>query len=472
MRVCLVCEGGYPYITGGVSGWVQMLCSGTPDVEFVIWSIATTPEEMSEYKYELPENVKEVKTVYLGEEPSKQNYKNIHISEREKKVLRKFISADAETFSWKSMLDFLQKNKKRLIDVLMSKGFYEICLEEYLKNASTEVFSKYLTSFRELYFSLLNPLSDEFPMADVYHALSTGYAGALASAASYAKKKPLILTEHGIYTREREEEIVRSEWISDEFKELWINFFKKLSMITYGQASLVTSLFESNKALQVELGCPASKIQVIPNGVDVRAFSDLESKNLLDKDAFHIGAILRVVPVKDVKTMLFAFDQVLASMPEAHLWIMGGFDEEPDYYEECVKLIESLHIGNVTFLGQVDIREYLPEMDLLVLSSISEGQPLGMLEGMAAAKPFVCTNAGDCKGLLEGKVGDELGRAGYVVPVMDSKAMADTILHCAKDSDKLARMGKTGQKRVETYYRSEDFLNRYKSIYALYGGKK
>lgn len=472
MRVCLVCEGGYPYMTGGVSSWIQMLCSHTPDVEFVIWSIAITREEMSEYKCELPGNVKEIKTIYLGEEQSKHIYKDIHISEREKKVLRKFISADAETFSWKSMLDFLKKNRKRLIDVLMSKGFYEICLEEYLKTASTEVFSQYLQSFRDLYFSLLSPLSGEFPQADVYHALSAGYAGALASAASYAKKKPMILSEHGIYTREREEEIIRATWIKEEFKELWINFFKKLSMISYGQASLVTALFENNKALQVELGCPESKIQVIPNGVDIKEFSDLENKHHLAEEAFHIGAILRVVPVKDVKTMLFAFDQILESLPEAHLWIMGGFDEEPAYYEDCVRLIETLNISNVTFLGQVNVKEYLPEMDLLLLSSISEGQPLGVLEGMAAGKPFVCTNVGDCKGLLEGKVGDELGRAGYVVPVMDSKAMADTILHCAKNKEKLSQMGKVGQKRVETHYRSEEFLNRYKSIYALYGGNK
>ena len=157
---------------------------------------------------------------------------------------------------------------------------------------------------------------------------------------------------------------------------------------------------------------------------------------------------------------------------KAYLWIMGDVDEEPSYYEECVNLIETLGIRNVAFLGRVDVKEYLPEMDLLLLSSISEGQPLAVLEGMAAGKPFVCTNVGDCKGLLEGKVGDELGRAGYVVPVMDSKAMADVIVHCSKDKNKLVEMGQVGRKRVETYYRSEDFLNRYKSIYGLYGGNK
>ena len=65
MRVCLICEGCYPYIPGGVSSWVQMLCTQFSDVEFVIWSIATNREEMSEVRYEMPENIKELRTVAL-----------------------------------------------------------------------------------------------------------------------------------------------------------------------------------------------------------------------------------------------------------------------------------------------------------------------------------------------------------------------------------------------------------------------
>ena len=208
MRVCLVCEGSYPYVTNEVSEWVQMLCGNIPDVEFVIWSVATTKEEMSEYKYALSENVKDVVTVYLGEEDFRNNYKKIRISEREKKVLRRFVSEEGESVSWASILEFFKKNRKKAADVLMSKGFYEICLEEYNKTASTEGFRQYLWSFRKLYFSLLNSLSGEIPKADLYHSLSTGYAGVLASAASYVEKKPLILTEHSVYAREYEEDII------------------------------------------------------------------------------------------------------------------------------------------------------------------------------------------------------------------------------------------------------------------------
>lgn len=472
MRVCLVCEGSYPYVAGGVSEWVQMLCSNTPNVEYVIWSIATTSEEMPEYKYALPGNVKEVVTVYLGEENFSRSHKRVHISQRERKVLRRFIGGEPESLSWASILEFVDNNQKNPVDVLMSKGFYEICLEEYQKTSCTEGFKEYLQSFREMYLSLLHLLSQEIPQADLYHSLATGYAGILASAASYREKKPMILTEHSIYSREREEDIIRADWIKSEFKELWIKFFRKLSIITYSQASLVISMYESNKMLQIENGCLESKIQIIPNGVDAVAFSNLENRNLLKEEGFHIGAIMRVVPGNDIKTLLFAFDRALEKNPDLQLWIMGECTEEPDYYEECLELVRKLEIRNVTFLGHVNVKDYLPEMDLLLLSGINTGQSLAMLEGMAAAKPFICTNVGDCKGLIEGKVGDDFGKAGYLVPVMDPRTMAETIVQCAKDKNKLQEMGEIARKRVVKYYRKNDFLSRYKSIYGLYGGNK
>lgn len=472
MRVCLVCEGSYPYVTCEESDWVQMLCNDMHDVEFVIWSVATTKVEMSEYKYALPENVKDVVTVYLGEENFKEHYKWLRISEREKKVLRRFVTEEGESVSWASILELIRKKGKRATDVLMSKGFYEICLEEYSKTGSTEGFRQYLWNFRKMYFSLLNVLSAEMPKADLYHSLSAGYAGVLASAASYVEKKPLVLTEHGIYCCEREEDIIRAEWINKDFKELWIKFFKKLALITYNQAALVTCLFEENKELQVELGCPEAKIQIVPNGVDIGSYENLENKHLLEEGAFHIGAPMQVVPESDIKTLLLAFEQVSEKIPNAQLWIMGDYEKEPAYYMECLNLLETLKISKVTFLGEVERKLFYPEMDLLVLTGVEEEQSLTMLGGMAAGKTFVCTNVGDRRGLMAGKVGDTLGQAGFVVPVMDSKMLADTIVQCAEESENLQKMGETARKRVAAYYQRTNFLNRYMSIYGLYGGKK
>ncbi len=469
MKVCLICEGSYPYVPGGVSGWVQMLCSNLKDVEFMIWSIATTREEMKEYKYQLPENIKAVETIYLGDTLFKTKYKKVKLSSEEKEILRRLIRSNTEMIEWEATLEFLKKYKIQLVDLLMSEQFYDICLEEYLESGSVEPFKKYLWNFRGMYFSFMNPLTGEIPKADVYHSLSTGYAGILGSSASYIEGKPLILSEHGIYTREREEDIIRSEWIQGRFKEIWIDFFKKISLIAYQQSEIVTSLFEANRSLQVELGCPLDKIQIIPNGVSIEEYSNLPSMNKLKKGYFHIGTILRVVPIKDVKTMLLAFDMVQEKMPESFLSIMGGYEENPEYYEECLSLVEALNIKNVQFFGRVNIKEYLPEIDLMLLSSISEGQPLAILEGLAAGKPFVSTNVGDCRSLLEGNEGDSIGKAGYIVPVMDSKAMADTILKCASDLEGLKQMGVNGRNRVQKHYTKHAFLEKYKEIYSGFG---
>jgi len=471
MKVCLICEGSYPYVAGGVAGWVQMLCQNLKEIEFTIFSIATSRDEMSVYKYDLPPNIKEVKTVYLAEEMFQPGKKRVKLSEKETQTLEKLILSEVEEINWEETLELLKKYRTRMGEILMSEDFYNICLKEYHRGNKKELFATYLWSFRSMYYPLMSILGADIPKADVYHSLSTGYAGLYGSAASYIEKKPLILSEHGIYTREREEDIIRADWVKGEYKELWIKFFKKISMITYQQARIVTSLFEVNKTLQMELGCPEEKIRIIPNGVNVEQFGSLVSQNTWDHSKFNVATVLRVVPIKDVKTMILAFDLVKARREDVRLIIMGNYDESPDYYEECQEMVKELRVKDVIFTGQVDIRKHLPDVDLLLLSSISEGQPLAVLEGMAAGIPFVCTNVGDCKNLLEGVGEDSFGKAGYIVPVMDSAAMAESILKCMERPEVLRKMGKSGKSRVQKYYRREQFLSRYERMYQEVGGR-
>ncbi len=466
MRVCLICEGCYPYVPGGVSGWIQTLCREFRDIEFVIWSIATTCDEMSEYSYPIPENVTEIRTFYLGEEVFRKGRRRIALSGKEKETLKHLVVGPAEEIDWIGILELIRKYRKSMADVLMSEAFFEICLEEYRRQGSRKVFNHFLWNFRGIYFPLMHILSEEIPEADLYHSVSTGYAGILGSCASYVEKKPFLLSEHGIYTREREEDIIRSHWVEGDFKEIWIDFFKKLSYIAYQKADCVTSLFDVNRSLQIELNCPEEKILVIPNGVDAGDYEACREKRHASEDGFTVGAVLRVVPIKDVKTMLLAFDIVKQEIPDARLKIMGNCTENPEYYKECVELLEELGTQDVEFLGQVNVKEHLPDIDLLLLSSISEGQPLAMLEGMAAEIPFVATNVGDCKSLLEGREGDTLGSAGIVVPVMNSEKMAEAVIRCIRNPKLCRRMGRTGRERVETFYRKDRMLGEF---YKLYG---
>ena len=466
MRVCLICEGSYPYIPGGVSSWVQMLCSQFQDIEFVVWAIATTREEMGEYAYRLPDNVKEVRTLYLGDTAFKKSGRKVRLTREEKDALRGLLNSSPEAINWTGVLELAKHHHQHMSDLLMSESFFDICREEYLNQKSKKVFLHFLWNFRGIYFPLMYLLSQEIPKADVYHAVSAGYAGILGSCASYIEGAPLLLSEHGIYTREREEDIIRSQWVAGEFKGLWIDFFKKLSFIAYQQASIVTTLFGVNRTLQIELNCPPEKIMVIPNGVDAEDFASCRSRK--GAGPITLGAVLRVVPIKDVKTMLLAFDIVKRAVPDARLEIMGNQGEDPVYYQECMELLAELGTEDVEFLGQVNIREHLPKVDLLLLSSISEGQPLAILEGLAAEIPFVATNVGDCRALLEGeREDDRFGPAGLVVPVMNSEVMAQAILRCARDPALLDSMGQAGRRRVEAYYSRKKMLEAFRGIYRL-----
>lgn len=472
MKICLICEGCYPYIPGGVSSWIQMVCTQFKNVEFVIWSIATTREEMSEYKYEIPENVKEVKTIYLSDGNWTGEHKRIKLKSSEKDILKNLLIDTTTSIRWAEILDFLKKYRNRLNDILMSEDFYYVCLEEYQRQNSKKVFNHFLWNFRGMYLPLMFLLSEDIPKADLYHCVSTGYAGILGSSASYVMKKPLLVSEHGIYTREREEDIIRSSWVDGDFKNIWIAFFKKLSYIAYQKADMVTSLFEVNKTLQIELGCPANKIKIIPNGIDPESYVNLPVKNKLDGSKFQIGTVLRVVPIKDVKTMLLAFHTVREMLVDVELNIMGNLEENKEYYQECLMLVEELDIQGVKFWGQVNIKEFLPEIKLLLLSSISEGQPLAILEGFAAGIPYITTNVGHCKGLIEGDSMQDCQKAGIVVPIMDSEAMAEAIIKMIQNPTERERMGIAGRNRVINFYQRKTFIEEYRKLYREFGGKK
>lgn len=469
MRVCMICEGSYPYVPGGVSQWVHMLCSNFKDIEFVIWSIATTHEEMSKYAYELPENIKEVRTMYIGETVFKRESKKIRLTHKEKDVLKGLMTGPVDEIDWEGVLDLAMRHHKDISDILMSEAFFDICLEEYQRQNSNKVFIDFLWNFRGIYSLLMTTLAQDILEADIYHSVSAGYAGILGSCASHVSGKPLLLSEHGIYTREREEDIIRSQFVPGDLKELWIDFFRKISFIAYSQASAVTTLFEVNKALQEDLNCPPEKIVIIPNGVEASEYDCCRKRE--KSDHVTIGAVLRVVPVKDVKTMLMAFEIVKHAESDVRLIIMGNCEEDEEYYQECLELLEELEVEDVEFLGKVNVKEHLPYVDLLLLSSISEGQPLAILEGMASEIPFVATDVGNCRGLLEGeREDDDFGSAGLIIPVMDSEAMARAIIRCIRAPRMREHMGRVGRRRVEAFYSRSEMLDAYRRLYERLGG--
>lgn len=149
---------------------------------------------------------------------------------------------------------------------------------------------------------------------------------------------------------------------------------------------------------------------------------------------------------------------------------MGPYEENLEYYKECVDLVKFLDLENlVIFTGIINVSEYLKKIDLLVLSSISEAQPLVILEGLASEIPFVSTDVGACKELLYGNEQDKLGKAGIIVPPFSPKEMSEAIIKLYKNRELLYKMGKIGRKRIEKYYTKESFIKQYRDLYMKIG---
>ena len=311
MRICFVAEGCYPYAVGGVSSWIDGMIRAFPNVEFVLLTIVADRSVRGDFAYTLPENVTEVYEVYLSDLDWSRAGRGGHrrLTSFEHESLRALVLN--RQCDWDTIFDLFRRPEISVDGLLMGEEFLHIVEELYDKRFPEIVFSDFLWTMRSIYLPLFLVLQAELPRADLYHCVATGYAGVLGCMAQHLYGSlygsELLVSEHGIYTREREEELIKATWVQNTYKNIWINQFYRMSQVAYDRAWLVTSLYGHARELQLELGCPAEKTRITPNGIRAERFLNLPGKREEDAPFVNVGAVLRVTPIKDVKTMIQAF---------------------------------------------------------------------------------------------------------------------------------------------------------------------
>lgn len=462
----MIAEGCYPYVVGGVSSWIHSMIQLFPNIEFQLIAIIADRSISSKFAYELPDNLTEVHEVHLqdvdwiGKKRVRKN--RLHLKRKEVEALRKLVIG--EEVDWITVFQIFSKRNLSINQLLMSPEFLEITMHLYNLHYSEITFSDFLWTLRSIYLPLFFALKCTPPRADIYHCVSTGYAGMIGSKALtlYPEAK-LLISEHGIYTREREEEIIKAKWVQGIYKSIWIEQFRKMSRCAYYFADLVTSLFAQARSLQLELGCLAEKSIITPNGILAERFEGIPEKEAQDP-YINVGAIIRIAPIKDVKTMINAFYYAQQEQPRLKLWIMGPEDDNLEYARDCHELVKALHAENIVFTGSIRTEDYIGRMDMMLLTSISEGQPLTILESFAAKKPCIATNVGHCAGLIHGEK-DFFREAGIVVPVMNISEIAAAIVKLANNPVLARQMGQNGYQRLMYKYRSIYMEEAYQRIY-------
>jgi len=174
------------------------------------------------------------------------------------------------------------------------------------------------------------------------------------------------------------------------------------------------------------------------------------------------------VQIKDVKTFIRACKIASFQIPKMKVEILGPTNEDPEYFEECRELVRILDLDAVlTFRGSVKVQSYLPRLDLVVLTSISEAQPLVILEANCTGIPVVASDVGACGDLLLGLTPEDksLGPSGKVTKVADPAETAQAMVAILSDPALRHRMIEAGMVRVRKYYTQRDLNTKYLSIY-------
>ena len=320
-------------------------------------------------------------------------------------------------------------------------------------------------------------LIDVVPEAKVYHSLSTGFAGLLGLQVKSVKNKPLVLTEHGLYWKEIEFGVDEVECGFKIFKNLrekekvcverrrYLEIFKEIAKKCYLGADVVTTVCRYNLEQQLSLISNGKnstdlnlKFRVIENFVEPEFFGTVVRKVRSEKVISFIG---RVVPIKDVKTFIRAMPLILDGIGDVKFLIVGDLMQDPEYVDECFELVRELGlVGKVKFTGEANAVDYLKISDVLVLPSVSEGQPFVVLEAMASGVPVVATCVGGVPELI-----DESGfECGLLFDVGDYVKLAENVLKILSDESLSERLAENGIKKARRFT-VERFINGYAEIY-------
>ena len=483
--VCLFTEATYPFVKGGVSSVIHQIIENHPHLTFGIVHIAWNNKSPQKNLFPKLEHVKWVKTILLNDEKKKLPKGNIP------KEL---------------VIEFMNKiSTLHELDMEHLKAFYNDFINPYTRKADfrkiitgsnffsemVERFKGFNISLSELfwlqkeYISLASTLLDrKFPKARVYHSHTNGYAGLAAALASIQHQRRFVLTEHSLYIRDVMGEInhlfsSHTSTINKVRKNIWEQRFAAIGKVTYRISSQSSYLYDQIADDATQFGSDKSRSVIIPNGINYNKFEVARKKqNERHQQRFQasthwkIGFIGRVVPVKGVKDLILCVELLKEKFEHPfQVHIIGPIEEDPKYYDECANMVSALGLNElILFHGPQDVAKFLEDIDLVVMSSLSEALPVVVLESMAAGVPIISTDVGSVQDIMCMPLQDEnsaspVHEAGLVVPPKSPKDLCRGIIQVLNNKQDYERYGQNGPKRILHSFKIEDIMKKYNSLY-------
>ncbi len=205
----------------------------------------------------------------------------------------------------------------------------------------------------------------------------------------------------------------------------------------------------------VRLGRPSDAVTVIKNGIDCDYFTpapeDLQPVRLVTL------CLARFCEDKDHETLLRAFELVAAKHPAAELWLVGDGPMAQDVSKQVSRLKAKSRVR--IYPASSDIRPFLQQSSVLVLSSVREGMPNVILEAMASGLPVVATSVGGIPEIVSHK------QTGLLVEPRQPQALAKALLELIIDDARRLAMGRAGRIAAQDQFSMDVMVKNHQDVF-------
>jgi glycosyltransferase involved in cell wall biosynthesis len=460
MDVALINEGTYPYVSGGVSTWCDKLVRGLPEHRFHLVTLVASGDEHQGWK--LPANAVSLRPVPLwGPVPKPRRARpQPRVMQAAGAVITGAVSGSSVDFE-----SGLKELALLATEVDLPLALRACDLESHLLDVwrhDAWLDSGRLTMRDAITATILLERS-LLPLAvgldfrpDLCHAVSNGLPTMVALAEKWRHGTPLVMSEHGVYLRERYLAFRELNY-PQSVRHVVLGFLRRLTQAGYRNADFVVPVAQFNVRWAERLGADPRSILPIYNGVEPDSYPEITTEPSVPT----ISWVGRVDPLKDLETLISAYAIVRSKLPDAVLRLFGPTPAGNELYEaRCLALADQLGVRDgIRLEGPVASSRIAAEAGhLVVLSSISEGMPYTVIEAMMCGRATVSTDVGG--------TADAVADAGIVVPPLDPEAFAAACLELLTDDRRRHELGHAARRRALSTFTLERSIESYRMLYA------
>ncbi|AVV47256.1 DUF3492 domain-containing protein [Streptomyces sp. ID05-04B] len=525
MRIGLLTEGGYPYVSGDAGLWCDRLVRGLEHHQFEVYALSRSAAQEDAGWVALPPQVSRVRTAPLW---TAQDDGVVH-GRRARRRFAEFYgelaaalcegdppeatarsqagpTPKADRFATALYgLAELARDEGGLVGALRSEGavraLERACRAPGALRPAREARVTDLLAVAAHLESALRPLSldwyddqgDEggrgLGAVDVCHAASGGAAALPGLLARHFFDVPLLVTEYGVRLRTHylssgngtspvgpgsAPSVVPAPLVpAPAVRGLLAAFHGRLAAEVYRQAACVTPGNAHARRWQERCGADRAKLRTVYPGMETSRFAVGDSPDTADPHT--LVWVGRVEPAKDLVSLLHAFAEVRKEEPRTRLRIIGAASGEEGraYLGHCRMLAAQLFpdeadgphaVGDnpVSFeeIGgpeSATLAEAYAAGAVVVLSSVVEGFPVGLVEAMLCGRATVSTDVG--------AVVEVIGGTGLVVPPRNPRALAEACVALLRDPERRARLGAAARARALELFTVEQNVTAFHGIY-------